>query len=553
MRGMEVLDGVSHVEAGRLDSWKEIAAYLRRQVRTVNLWEKTEGLPVHRHLHSTRGTVYAYRSELDEWFRKRALVRANGPAVLPRTRAMIAVLPFDNLSGNAAEDYVSDGLTEEMISQLGRVSPDNLGVIARTSSMHYKHSDEGIAKIGSDLEVEYILEGSVRRWGEQVRITAQLIKVKGQVNVWSQDYDRTLADLFVVQTEVASRIAAAIVLELAPRRDSYPPSSARGGSGEAHDAYLKARNYWNQRTEVSLLKAVHYFSQALSKEPSLAEALCGLGDAYNLLAVHGVLPPHEAIPLAKAAARRSLEINPELGAAHACLGEAACFYDWDWETANQEYQSALALNPSCASTYQFYGCFLSAIGQHTGALAEIELAQSYDPHSMIIAVWKGILLRAAGQYEDAIEACLRASERDPQYSLARWALGLAYEATGEKKLALSEFQLAASLSGQNPMMMASLAYCLGMQGKVNRAREILTDLHTRSAQRYIAAYDFATAYLGIGDEGESLKYLDEAFQERSVWVVTVPMEPRMHCLKNNIFFQSLVRKLALPVGSASVV
>src|SRR5208337_1141486 len=162
---------------GRLDSWKEIAAYLRRQVRTVNLWEKTEGLPVHRHLHSKRGTVYAYKSELDEWFRLRALSRANGVPTSPRSRIMVAVLPFENLSGDAAEDYFSDGLTEEMISQLGRVNPDRLGVIARTSSMHYKNSDQGITAIGADLDVEYILEGGVRRWGERVRITAQLIRV----------------------------------------------------------------------------------------------------------------------------------------------------------------------------------------------------------------------------------------------------------------------------------------------------------------------------------------------------------------------------------------
>ena len=312
---------IAEESAERLDSWKEIAAYLRRQVRTVNLWEKTEGLPVHRHLHSKRGTVYAFKSELDEWRKGRA---SSGLAAVPgsrRSRIMIAVLPFENLSRDTSENYFSDGLTEEMISQLGRVSPDCLGVIARTSSMHYRNYDKGIAAIGADLDVEYILEGSVRRAGERVRITAQLISVKGQSNVWSQSYDREVADIFLLQTEVASRIAASIVAELNPGGAANSTKAGGTTSSEAYEAYLKARNYWNQRTEESLLKAVHYFSQALARDPKLAVAHGGLGDTYNVLAVYGVLPPHEAMPLAKAAALRALEINPELGEAHACLAD----------------------------------------------------------------------------------------------------------------------------------------------------------------------------------------------------------------------------------------
>jgi len=531
---------------GRLDSWKEIAAYLRRQVRTVNLWEKTEGLPVHRHLHSKRGTVYAYKSELDEWFRLRALSRANGVPTSPRSRIMVAVLPFENLSGDAAEDYFSDGLTEEMISQLGRVNPDRLGVIARTSSMHYKNSDQGITAIGADLDVEYILEGGVRRWGERVRITAQLIRVKGQANVWSQSYERKIADIFLLQTEVASRIAASIVAELTPRRNPNPATSSGGTNRAAYEAYLKARNYWNQRTEESLLKAVHYFGQALTKDPGLAEAHCGLGDAYNLLAVYGALPPHEAMPLAKAAALRALEINPELGAAHACLADVSCFYDWDWDTANQEYQRALVLNPSYATAHHFYGYFLAAIGEHTGALAEIELAQAYDPHSMVFSVWKGILLLLAGQYEDAVEAGLESTRRDPQYILARWALGLAYEAAARPNLAQPEFEIAAKLSGRKPGMLAALGHNLGIQGQTQRANEILKDLQALSAERYVAAYDLATVFLGIGNEEQALNYLDKAFQERSPWIVTLALEPRVQHLRTNVFFQSLLRKLRLP-------
>jgi TolB-like protein/Flp pilus assembly protein TadD len=536
----------AEANAGRLDSWKEIATYLRREVRTANLWEKTEGLPVHRHLHSKRGTVFAYKAELDEWRRQRALSRVIAPPISRRSRTMVAVLPFENLSGDTSENYFSDGLTEEMISQLGRVSPDHLGVIARTSSMHYRNSDKGIAAIGADLDVEYILEGSVRRWGERVRITAQLISVKGQSNVWSQSYDREVADIFLLQTEVASRIAASIVAELHPARVSSASVTGGPTSSEAYEAYLKARNYWNQRTEESLLKAVHYFGQALAKDPKLAVAHCGLGDAYNLLAVYGVLPPHEAMPLAKAAAVQALEINPELGEAHACLADVSSFYDWDWDTANQEYQRALTLNPSYATAHHYYGYFLAAIGQRTRALAEIELAHAYDPHSTIISVWKGILLRLAGNYEDAIEVGVETTEREPQYVLARWALGLAYEAAGDMDLALAEFGMAAALSGRSPGMLAALAHNHAIRGQTQAAVEILTQMHALSAKRYVAAYDLATVYLGMGDDEQALNYLEKAFQERSPWIVTLPLEPRVQRLRTSVFFQSLLRKLRLP-------
>lgn len=537
---------------GRLDSWKEIAVYLRRQVRTVNLWEKTEGLPVHRHLHSKRGTVYAYKSELDAWRRQRALSTATLPALTRRSRTMIAVLPFRNLSGDASQDYFSDGLTEEMISQLGRVDPERLGVIARTSSMHYKDSEKAIPVIGAALGVEYILLGSVRRLDERVRITARLVSVGEEFNVWSQIYDREVMDIFLLQTEVASRIADSVLAKL--ESASAPKSRKRAAttSREAYEAYLKARNYWNQRTEESLLKAVHYFNRALAKDPQLAVAHCGLGDAYNLLAVYGALPPNEAMPLARAAALRALEINRELGEAHACLADVSSFYDWDWDTAKEEYRRALALNPSYATAHHFYAYFLAVVGDHTRALAEIKLAHAYDPHSTIISVWKGILLRLAGNYEKAIEVCTETAERDPQYVVAHWALGLAYEAAGDMDLALTEFKAAAALSGSNPGMLAALAYNRGVQGQRRGATDIVNQLHALSAKRYVAAYDFAIAYLGIGDEEQALKYLEKAFQERSPWVVTAPIEPRLQRLAGNALFQSLVRKLRLPLKNTVV-
>jgi TolB-like protein/Flp pilus assembly protein TadD len=459
---------------------------------------------------------------------------------------MIAVLPFQNLSGDASQDYFSDGLTEEMISQLGRVDPERLGVIARTSSMHYKDSEEAIPVIGADLGVEYILVGSVQRRDERVRITAQLASVRGQFNFWSQTFDRGVADIFLLQTEVACRIAESIAAKLDSTAMPKSRKRATTTSREAYEAYLHGRNYWNQRTEESLLKSVHYFNRALAKDSQLAVAHCGLGDAYNLLAVYGVLPPNEAMPLARAAAFRALEINRELGEAHACLADVSSFYDWDWDTAKQEYQRALDLNPSYATAHHFYAYFLAIVGEHERALAEIKLAHAYDPHSTIISLWEGILLRLAGNYEEAIEVCIETTKRDPEYVLARWALGLAYEAEGDMDLALTEFEIAATLSGRSPGVLAALAYHEGIQGQKQRATEILNQLHALSAKRYVAAYDLAIVYLGIGDDEQALKYLEKAFDERSPWVVSIPIEPRMQKLSQHPIFRSLVRKLRLP-------
>ncbi len=541
---------VLDVPSDRLDSWKEIAAYLHRQVRTVNLWEKIEGLPVHRHVHSRRGTVYAYKSELDDWCRRRTCFNEGIPSVRPsrgkKPKTMIAILPFGNLSGDPSQEYFSDGLTEEMISQLGRVNPQELGVIARTSSMHYKDSDEGVADIGAALQVEYVLEGSVRRSADRLRITAQLIQVEDQCNFWSQSYDRDLSDILSLQTEVAAQIAASVLAELGSSVPLKPLSHPGTTSTQAYEAYLKAKHYLSQRSEESLLKSVHYFNQALNKDPGLAVGYCGLGDAYNLLAVYGVLPPHEAMPLAEAAALRALEINSDLGEAHACLAEVKSFYEWNWEAANQEYELAVSLNPSYPMAHHYYGYYLAVMGQHERALSEICLAYSYDPHSLIIPVWKGISLRLAGKYEQAIDVCLKTLDQDPHFALAHWVLGLACQESGDLGVALAEFETASRLAGANPAILSALGHAQAVSGQRKQALETLHELQMLSAKRYVAAYDLAMVHLGLGDEEEALTLFDKAFQERSTWMVALSVEPRVAALKRSPRFVELIRKIGLP-------
>lgn len=538
---------------GRLESWKEIAAFLGRQVRTVNLWEKSEGLPIHRHLHLKRGTVFAFSSELNDWLRQRA---ADQPANLATIdvskphfdRRMIAVLPFENLSGDPSQSYFSNGLTEEMISQLGRVRPERLGVIARTSSMHYKGTEKSVTAIGQELNVDYVLEGSVRLCGDRARITAQLVQVTDQSNVWSQSYEHHLSDILVLQTEVASDVARRVVVELAPLPPEAIPAVPPKIGGEAYEAYLKGRQYCSQRTEEGLLKAVHYFHRATAIDPKLAVAHSGLADAYYWLSEYGSLPPRETVPIAKAAAMRALEVNSELGEAHAALCNIKMFYDWDWESANKEYNLAVKLNPSYATGQTFYASCLSAMGRHEQAVTAIELARKFDPHSQIISVWKGLVLRLAGQYKAAASVCAHTVKTDPDFSLGHWALGLALEQMDKRQESLAAFEEADRLSGENPGMISGLGHAQATCGKRNRACQTLQRLLALSAKRYVPAYDIAMVYLGLGNNEEAVRFIEMACEERSAWFISLPHEPRAAGLRSNPRFKRLMAKLDATLG-----
>lgn len=542
--------------SNRLDSWKEIANYLDRKVRTVNLWEKTEGLPVHRHQHSKRGTVYALKNEIDAWRQRRVVPRSPREAKRPhkisihRHNHMIAVLPFKNLSADPSQTYFSDGFTEEMISQLGRISPDRVGVIARTSSMHYKATDRTLSEIGQELGVDLVLEGSVQRSEDRVRISARLSEVQKQSTLWSDSYDRQLADIFSVQTTVAAEIAKSIVERLTPQI-LKPFSPARTSNNvEAYEAYFRGRQYWNQRTEESLLKSLHYFTRAIENAPDLALGYTGLADAYNLLSVYGALPPHEAMPLAKLAAMRALEINPQLGEAHAALGDIKLSYDWEWDGAKAEYELATALNPSYATAHHFHGYCLAAMGDYDQGISKLELAREFDPHSVVIRVWKAIILRLAGRPEEAVIACRDALKLDSNFVLAHWAMGLAYEQTEQFRKAQVEFELAVRLSGRNPGMLSSFGHAQALSGGKDKAEQILEQLLALSEKRYVPAYDLAILHVGLGNKGEALKCLEKAFAERCSWLITLQLEPRLAPLRSSKDFKSLFEKLRIPTTVA---
>ena len=327
----------------QLDSWKAIANYLKRDVRTVQRWERQEGLPVHRKLHDKLSSVYAYKPELDDWWSKgRTIpVRVNADPAKPR-RPLLAVLPLRNLSGNQEEDYFSDGLTEELISQLSSVNPEQLGVIARGSTMRYKEGSTDINRIARELGATYVLDGSVRRSNNRVRIAVQLVEVSDHGHLWADSYDRELSDILDLQAEVAKavtaqtsvRVSAGAVERLSHVRPVVP---------EAYEAYLRGRLLWNQRSATSIVRAAGLFERAISVDPNYAPAHAGLVDCYAVLSATtmGAASPAEMIPKAKAAARRALELDPQLAEAHASLGCVELFFDWDWTAAKASFDRAL--------------------------------------------------------------------------------------------------------------------------------------------------------------------------------------------------------------------
>ena len=362
------------------------------------------------------------------------------PSSVPaRAKIMLAVLPFVNLSGDPGEDYFGNGLTEEMIAQLGALQPARLGVIARMSAMQYKDTKKDIRQIGRELGVDYILEGSVRRDGERVRITAQLIQVKDQTHLWARNYDRSLRDILSLQSDVAGAIAQEIALRLTPESNARL-ASASPLDAQAYELYLKGRYSWNKRTEGGFLKAIDYFNQAIARDPNYAKAHAGLADAYALLGSlpNAALSRPEAMRRAKASALRAIELDDSLAEAHTSLAFVLAQYEWDWPGSGREFRRALQLNPNYATAHQWYGMWFMAHGRFDEALEEERLAHEADPLSMIIETDTCQFLAYAGRDDEAIRHAQRALELDPGFRLAHLYLAEAYDGQQNYPAALAE-------------------------------------------------------------------------------------------------------------------
>jgi TolB-like protein/DNA-binding winged helix-turn-helix (wHTH) protein len=460
----------------------------------------------------------------------------------PTEKVILAVLPFDNISHDPDQEFFSDGLTEEMITQLGKLNPERLTVISRGSVAKYKDSRLPANQIGRELHADYLVQGSVRRASDRVRITVQLIQVKDQTDLWAESYDRELKDILTLQDSVSRTIANQIHITLTPAQQT-PPRNVNLDP-EAYDAYLKGRYYWNKRTGDGLQKALLYFQQAISKEPTYGAAYSGLADCNSGLAWHGFKSPAEALPKANAAARKAIEIDPQSAEAHASLG-LVLTHQWDWAGAEAEFKQALRLDPRYANAHHWYGDYLSIAGRHEEALLEARRALELDPLNLMIGTWVGRRYYLARRYDLAIEQGRNTEELDANFAAAHLLLGENYVQVGLHDQGLTELQTAARLSGSSPLYLAQVAVAYASAGKKTEALQIVAQLQSISSTQYVSPYGLAQIYAALSDKEQTFKWLQIAYDDRAVWMSYLAVDPVFDRLRSDQRFQDLLHRLHL--------
>jgi TolB-like protein/DNA-binding winged helix-turn-helix (wHTH) protein/Tfp pilus assembly protein PilF len=455
----------------------------------------------------------------------------------------LAVLPLESLSNDASQDYFADGMTDELISDLGQISA--LRVISRTSVMGYKHARKPLPQIARELNVDAIVEGTVLRSGEQVRITAQLIDAAADKHLWSQSYEGELKDTLALQNQVARAIADQIRINLNPQEQAAL-KTAKVVNPEAYESYLKGRYFWNKRTPDSLKVALAYFNQAIDEDPTYAQAYSGLADTYALLGdwQYGVMTPKEALPKAKAAATKALELDGTLSEAHNSL--AFCFdaFDWDLESAGKEFQRAIELNPGYATAHHWYAWHLSLLGRYDEAIAEMRKAKSLDPLSLIINADLAELLVIAHFYDESIIQSRKTIEMDPNFALAHNQLAQAYLQKHMNAEAIAELQKAVELSASCPTCIANLARAYAASGRTNEAAKRLSDLKNHSNGGYSDAAEVSMVYAALGDKDQAMHWLEIGYEQR--FNPGVLLRPGFDPLRPDPRFQDLIRRIGFP-------
>jgi TolB-like protein/DNA-binding winged helix-turn-helix (wHTH) protein/Flp pilus assembly protein TadD len=455
----------------------------------------------------------------------------------------LAVLPLESLSNDASQDYFADGMTDELISDLGQLSA--LRVISRTSVMGYKHAHKPLPQIARELNVDAIVEGTVLRSGDRVRITAQLIDATADKHLWSQSYEGELKDTLALQNQVARAIADQIRIKLNPQEQAAL-KIARVVNPEAYESYLKGRYFWNKRTPDSLKVALAYFNQAIDEDPNYAQAYSGLADTYALLGdwQYAVMTSKEAFPRAKAAAIKALELDSTLSEAHNSL--AFCFdaFDWDLESAGKEFQRSIELNPGYATAHHWYAWHLSLLGRFDEALEEMRKAKNLDPLSLIINADLAELLVIAHFYDESIIQSRATIAMDPNFALAHNQLAQAYLQKHMNVEAIAELQKAVELSGGSPTCVANLARAYAASGKTSEAVKLLGDLKNHSNRGYSDASEVAVVYAALGDKDQAMHWLEIGYEER--FNPGVLLRPGFNPLRSDQRFQDLLRRIGFP-------
>jgi len=459
-------------------------------------------------------------------------------------RVMLAVLPFQNLSGDPEQEYFADGLTEEMITQLGRLQPEHLGVIARTSVMPYKHGDKRLDQIGRELAVQYVLEGSFRRPADRLRIAAQLIQVKDQSHLWAEEYDRRPEDLVLIQGEVAAEVAQQIQLRLSSEQHAAL-AQTRHTDPAAYEEFLKGRYFFNQRSAEGLEKAVAHFQLAIEKDPAYAPPYAGLAVTYTALAFYGFEAPNEALPRAKSAARQALAIDDQVPDAYSSLGLVAELYDQNWPESERDYRQAIRLNPNDSLSHNMYASnYLAAAGRFDEALAELSVAHQLDPLSPIVTTALGATLAFMGKWDEAMEQFRKTFEIAPDFVQGHYYLTQAYVWEKSYPEALTEVEKMRPSDGAPALGLRGYVYAL--QGRRSDALLMVDHLRKMSETSYVDPTFIANIYTGLGDKDAAFVWLEKAYDEHSEGMITLKRSPTYDKIRSDPRFADLLRRVGIP-------
>lgn len=585
MSGMPVQ--VSEVDERRLDSWKEIASYLNRDVTTVQRWEKREGMPVHRHVHDKRGSVYAVPEELDGWIRSRKASGSEveaGPAEEMLTTASevdgsphrtglrlviatlcigfaaafwlairhrmapvaetrihsLAVLPLRNLSGDPSQEYLADGMTEALIGRLASIR--NLRVISHTSVMRFKDSLVSVPEIARALDVDAVVEGSVIKEGDHIRVTAQLIRGSAETHFWSETYDRTMSDALTLESEVAQTIAEKVQVTVSGE-EQQRLRSARTVAPEVYESYLKGKFAFEQGSRAQLEQSIPYFEDAMDRDATFAPAYLGLAETYTMLGtVAAGVSPEETRPKVASFARKALTIDPDLVEAHVLLANVLQ-EEWHWAEAEAEYRRALALNPNSAEAHQWFAMWLVCQGRADEGVNTIRRARALDPVGVSGASVAWILFQAH-HYDEAIREERSALAIQPDNVMTLTGLGFALIAKNQPADAIPALERAVSLSG-SPAATGILIRAYAHAGRRNDALLLLTELKRREEAGYIPAGAFVNAYLGLGDNEQAFHWLEQAYQEKSNILQFLKSHPYFDPIRSDPRFVALIKRVGL--------
>jgi TolB-like protein/Flp pilus assembly protein TadD len=460
--------------------------------------------------------------------------------VMADFNARLAVLPFANLSGDPGQEYFSDGLTEEMILQLGRLGRGRIAVISRSSSNVFKGSSRRAREIGDVLRADYLLEGSVRREADRVRITARLVETRSEAHMWTDVYERSLTDCLSVQAEVAARIAQSLAVELLPEQPVQPSHDAA-----AYQTYLKGRYYWGLPGDQGFPQALDYFKQACEADPTFAAAHADLARTHTARAEYYNVVPRMALETARPIAERALELDPHLAQAHLAVANVRAMLDWDWEAAEAGFRQAIALNPSSDGAHRWYGILLAGLGRSSEAVQESQRASELDPLCLVVGTSDAWTRYIAGDHEGAIKVCRYIMDMQRHFTPAWRVLGASLIQMGRVAEGVAELEAAAAIASTDPVLLAWLAHAKAIRGDCGVARTILAALDRLRPERFVPAYHLALAHVGLGDADEAFSQLDVACEERDPSLINLNRDPRFDPIRNDARFSVLLNRVRL--------